>query len=105
VSFDADVDPVTAGTTLHQGTWITNPNFSQVQSDPGDLAVVIFDAPISGIVPAQLPTLGLFDQMKADGTLKGQAFTAVGYGARDREVGGGPPIFPFDGARRLLNRL
>jgi hypothetical protein len=56
-----DVDPVTASTKLYQGTWVTNPGYNQRQSDPGDLAVVLFPKPISGLTPARLPKAGLFD--------------------------------------------
>ncbi len=99
VSFDQDVDPVTNRTKLYQGTWVTNPNYSGAQSDTGDLAVVLFDQPIRGLTPAALPTAGLFDQMKAAGTLNGTLFTAVGYGNHEPQVGGGTPDWPFDGER------
>jgi hypothetical protein len=99
VSFDIDVDPITSATKLYQGHWVTNPDYNQRQSDPGDLAVILFATPISGRTPAALPSAGLFDQMKASGTLNGQRFTAVGYGVHEPEIGGGPPTFPFDGQR------
>jgi hypothetical protein len=99
VSFDEDVDPVTASTHLIQGTWVTNPKYNQRQSDPQDLAVVIFPNPVTGITPANLPALGLFDQLAAKNGLKNQNFTAVGYGDQTRQVGGGPPRLPFDGER------
>jgi secreted trypsin-like serine protease len=98
VSFDVDIDPITASTTLHQGTWVTNPNFNQRQSDSGDLAVIRFKRDLPP-TPAALPRARLFDQMKAAGTLNGQRFTAVGYGVHEPEIGGGPPEFPFDGER------
>lgn len=99
VSFDEHVDPVTVSTNLIQGTWVTNPKYNQRQSDPQDIAVVIFSTPVVSISPARLPTLGLFDQMAAKNGLKDQNFTAVGYGDQTRQVGGGPPRFPFDGER------
>jgi hypothetical protein len=101
VSFDDFVgDPVGDDVTLFQGKWVTNPEFfTASQSDPKDLAVVLFKKKIGGIEPADLPTKGLFDQMKKAGTLKGQLFTAVGYGVHEPEIGGGPPEFPFDGRR------
>ncbi len=99
VSFDQDVDPITPSTKLIQGSWVTNPGFNQRQSDPGDLAVVLFSKSVKGITPASLPTAGLFDQMAAADTLNGQLFTAVGYGVHEPEIGDGPPTFPFDGER------
>jgi hypothetical protein len=51
---------------------VTNPNFNQRQSDPGDLAVIRFKRDLPP-TPAALPRGGLFDQMKAAGTLNGRA--------------------------------
>lgn len=97
VSFATDVDPIPR--KLLPGTAFTNPEFNQAQSDPGDLAVVVLDRDVKGIAPAVLPEIGLFDRMKAAGTLKSQTFTAVGYGVHEPERGGGPPRFPYDGMR------
>jgi hypothetical protein len=37
------------------GTWHGDPLYDKRQNDPHDLAVVVFDRPITGIAPAQLP--------------------------------------------------
>jgi len=99
VSFDQDVEPVTASTNLLPITWVTNPAFNRHQSDPGDLAVVLLDEEVQGIEPASLPAAGLFDQMGAKNGLRGQQFTAVGYGVHELQTGGGQPVFPSDGVR------
>src|SRR5215203_3666946 len=65
VTFD---EVYTAHAKLYAGTYHANASYTQSQSDPQDLAVVVFKNPIRGITPANLPTAGLFDQMKADGT-------------------------------------
>ena len=82
VSFDPVFDPVTS--TLLPGTTHTHPEFGFSGpggfSDAHDIAVIELDAPVGGITPAQLPTEGLLDELKAEGTLKGATFTAVGYG-------------------------
>jgi len=102
VSFDEDVAPVTDSTHLIPvDTWVTNPKYNQRQSDPQDLAVVILSRPVTEISPASLPTFRLLDQMAVKNGLKNQKFTAVGYGDQTRQVGGGPPTFPFDGKRRM----
>jgi hypothetical protein len=73
---------------------ITNPNFSQRQSDPGDIGVLILPVrSTSGIIPGALPTLGLLDQLSARNGLGDAVFTAVGYGVQNRVVGGGVPFF------------
>jgi V8-like Glu-specific endopeptidase len=79
-------DPVFSETsTLIPGTAHTNPAYNRFQgpgghADPGDIAVVVL-AQAVGATPAQLPTAGLLDQLKAAHQLNGQTFTAVGYGA------------------------
>lgn len=99
VSFDVDVDPVTSSTKLYKGTMHTNPEYPGPSSDPKDIAVITFAKPINGIEPANLPEAGLFDEMKKAGTLRGQKFTAVGYGVHEPEVGAGGPVWPYDGER------
>jgi len=75
-------------------TVVTNPNFNQSQSDPGDIAVLIVsDRHTKGIPLATLPTAGLLDQLAAGNGLKSAVFTAVGYGLQNRVVGGGVPFF------------
>jgi hypothetical protein len=97
VSFAVDVDPIP--NKLLPGTAFIHPEFGHDQSDPFDIAVVVLDRDVQGIEPADLPEVGLLDQMAAAGTLKGSLFTAVGYGVHEPEVGGGPPVFPYDGMR------
>ncbi|SFQ66413.1 Trypsin [Amycolatopsis arida] len=99
VSFDQDVDPVSSSTTLYSGTFYGHPEYGRVQSDPHDIAVVVLDEPITGITPARLPSADLLKRMKSAGTLNGHRFTAVGYGVREAEFGGGFPAQPYDGAR------
>jgi hypothetical protein len=72
---------------------VTNPNYSQSQSDSGDIGVLILESNVNGITPATLPTCGLLDQLSAEDGLKGAVFTAVGYGVQNRVVGGGVPYF------------
>lgn len=91
VTFDPQF---TAKSKLISGTMHTNPNYNQAQSDPGDMAVITFERPVKGITPASLPAAGLFDRMFAEGKLRGQKFTAVGYGVHEPTLGGGPPTFP-----------
>lgn len=100
VSFAQDVDPAPKASQLHAGQAVTHPEFGGGFSDPHDVAVVLLDSPIRRIVPAELPSLGLFDTMKSQGALEGAQFTAVGYGVQERQNGGGPPSFPYDGLRR-----
>jgi hypothetical protein len=83
VSFDPVFDPDTS--TLHPGTTHTHPEFGFSGpggfSDPHDIAVIVLDSAVAGITPAQLPTLGLLNELKASGQLRDRTFTAVGYGA------------------------
>ncbi len=110
VSFDTAIgNPVGPSTKLIQGTMHTNPEFGFSGpggfSDPHDIAVIVLDQAAAvvypGITPALLPTAGLFDQMSQMNDLRGQKFTAVGYGDQQPKIGGGPIAFPFDGQRRV----
>jgi Trypsin len=98
VSFDNPVpfgDLSNRRTNLIQVTQVvTNPNYNQRQSDPGDIAVLIVrEQSTRGITPATLPPAGLLDQLSAQNGLQNAVFTPVGYGLQDRVVGGGPPFF------------
>jgi hypothetical protein len=88
VAFDSVFDPATA--TVHQGTIHQHPGFDAFKhyADPHDIAVVVFDAPVTGIAPARLPTLGVLDGMTRE-ELRSQRFTAVGYGRVRDSIRGG----------------
>jgi secreted trypsin-like serine protease len=77
------------------GTMHSNPNFDQRQSDPGDIAVITLDQAVSNVAPVQLPTAGLLDRMKDEGTLNGTLFTSVGYGVQEPHPGPGGIVNPF----------
>jgi Trypsin len=72
---------------------VTNPNFNQRQSDPGDIGALILTSNVGAITPATLPACGLLDQLAAQNGLKTAVFTPVGYGVQNRVVGGGVPFF------------
>lgn len=58
------------------GTWYADPQYGHDQSDPHDLAVVVFDKPIRGLIPAELPAAGSLSKLPNN-----QQITSVGYGA------------------------
>ena len=82
VTFDSAYQ---AGDQTYSGTWHADPRYAQNQSDPHDIAVVVFDKPIKGITPAQLPAAGSLSNLSGS-----QQFTSVGYGAYEvtNEPGG-----------------
>ncbi|MEO6349777.1 MAG: trypsin-like serine protease [Candidatus Limnocylindrales bacterium] len=73
VTFDS---AYVAGDKVYYGTFYADPAYNQTQSDPHDIAVVVFDKPIKGIQPAELPTLNSLSNLSGS-----QTFTLVGYGA------------------------
>ena len=79
-------DPtISVSGTFFTGAWVTHPLYSGFRgkggiSDPHDIAVVLLDQS-PGLTPANLPTAGMLEELKADGTLRRTRFTAVGYGA------------------------
>ena len=97
VSLDASIPfgSLTSNATelLAVANVVTNPNFNQRQSDPGDIGVLILQSRVQGVTPASLPSCGLLDQLSAHNGLKDAIFTPVGYGVQNRVVGGGVPFF------------
>jgi V8-like Glu-specific endopeptidase len=71
------------GDKTYTGTWHADPAYNKSQSDPHDIAVVVFDKPVKGITPAKLPKAGSLSNLSGS-----QQFTSVGYGAY--EVTNGP---------------
>jgi secreted trypsin-like serine protease len=92
VTFDS-VYSAPKGTT-YVGTYHADPAYNQKQSDPHDIAVVVFDKPIKGIAPARLPAAGSLGGL--DGTAQ---FTPVGYGGQAVNQGGGPKTFSYADVR------
>ena len=76
--------------TTYWGTWYADPNYSQRQSDPQDLAVVVLDQPVTGITPARLPAADSLSGLSGD-----QQFTSVGYGAQAVTNGPGGKTFHY----------
>jgi len=82
VSFDT---AYRVGDEVLDGTFFADPLYSQRQSDPHDLAVVVLDEAVQGITPAPLPEAGTLANLS-----RTQRFTSVGYGAYEvtNEPGG-----------------
>jgi len=104
VTFDPEYDEDAAAPGgLFAGSYVTHPDYGFSgpggMSDPHDIAVVLLETS-PGITPAQLPPMNLLDQMKAQGEVKSQTFTAVGYGTVREDKTKGPHAFFFDGIRR-----
>ena len=72
-----------AGDKVYYGTFEADPLYNKSQSDPHDIAVVVFDKAVRGITPAKLPTANSLSNLSGS-----QKFTSVGYGAY--EVTNGP---------------
>ena len=93
VTFDSEYS---SRAKLYRGTFYGHPEYTYSQDDPKDLAVVVFDRPIKGIVPARLPEAGLLDRM---GLTQDSKFTAVGYGGTEPENQPGGPVISYPDVR------
>jgi len=97
VSFDTQIpNAETANRT--PATYLTHPAFNP-NTLRNDVALVFLSSPQSQ-TPASIIAESDLSARKSDGTLKGQAFTAVGYG-RTSEWQFGQPVQTFDGTRRF----
>jgi V8-like Glu-specific endopeptidase len=88
------------GDPTYTGTYNPDPAYSGAQSDPHDIAVVVFAKAVKGIAPATLPRAGLLDDMKKAGTLQSSTFTSVGYGSYDPQNGPGGYTYFYDDVRQ-----
>jgi len=98
ISFDNPIpfDDLTSMSTnlIAVNQVVTNPNYSQRQSDTGDIGLLLVSSQDTvGITPAVLPREGLLNELGARNGMKNSVYTAVGYGVQDRVVGGGVPFF------------
>jgi uncharacterized MnhB-related membrane protein len=93
IAWGALADAPTLASLIPVTSVITNPAFSQRQSDVGDLGLLVLASAPAGLTPATLPPLGLLDDLSTQNGLKGATFTVAGYGVQDRVVGGGTPFF------------
>jgi V8-like Glu-specific endopeptidase len=84
------------GDKVYYGTFEADPLYSQSQSDPHDIAVVVFDKPIRGITPAKLPTAGSLSNLSGS-----QTFTSVGYGAYEVTKGPGGRQYLYNDVRMV----
>ncbi len=94
VTFDSVVDE---RAVLHRGTFRPHPAYPGSAGDAADIAVVVFDEPVTGISPARLPEARQLSRMKADKTLNQRTrFTSVGYGSQEfvNAPGGKQPTYP-----------
>lgn len=93
VTFDTAYEE---GDRVYTGTFEADPLYSQVQSDPHDIAVVVLDKPVRGITPAPLPEADSLSSLS--GT---QKFTAVGYGAYEVTNGPGGHQYLYNDVRMV----
>jgi V8-like Glu-specific endopeptidase len=96
VSFSSSYKP---GDRTYGGDYVPDPQYSGSQSDPHDIAVVVFAKAIPNIVPARLPSAGLLDRLKAEGSLQTTAFTSVGYGSLAPVNGPGGKTYVYTDTR------
>ena len=87
VTFDAKFS---SKSKLYAGTFYFDPQYNQSQNDPHDIAVVVFDKPITNLRPARLPSAG-----QLDGLTVNQKFTAVDYGGQEPVNQPGGPVIAY----------
>lgn len=96
VTFDSDYRADSRQSNEYWGTFHAHPGYTWNQDDPKDIAVVVFDKPIKGITPAQLPQANSLGNLAAD-----QRFTSVGYGAYEVTNGPGGKTFQYNDVRMV----
>jgi V8-like Glu-specific endopeptidase len=93
------------GITVYSGIAYYDQRYGTTgESHPYDIAVIVFDEPVTGIQPAELPTEGLLDQLYASHDLRDQVFTAVGYGTIRNDFTGGYSTIEDNAKRRYVEQ-
>jgi hypothetical protein len=92
VTFASDYDAATD--QEYWGTWHADPAYNQRASNPHDIAVLVLDAPVVGIEPADLPSAGSLGKLR-----RGTKFTSVGYGAQAVTNGPGGKTYHYADVR------
>ena len=100
VTLDPVFDPATSK-VIPAKRVVTDPAFNPVSLSGEDLGVLILSERVKGVVPIQLPTEGLLDQMKMAKALSDQEFIVVGYGV-DCPLGPCHPL-ALDNTRRFAS--
>jgi V8-like Glu-specific endopeptidase len=95
---------VNGESTLLRGTYHFDPAYGHDQRDPHDIAVIVLDAPVTGITPATLPAAHELDALAASHQLRDQVFTAVGYGTFRDDKTGGPHALGDYGTRKYAEQ-
>ncbi len=85
-----------AGDKVYAGTFHSDPLYGHDQSDPHDIAVVVFDKAVKGIAPARLPAAGSLSNLAGS-----QQFTSVGYGAYEVTNQPGGHQYLYDDVRMV----
>jgi secreted trypsin-like serine protease len=85
-----------AGDKVYYGTFHADPLYNQRQSDPHDIAVVVFAKAIRGITPARLPAANSLAGLSGS-----QQFTSVGYGAYEVTNGPGGHQYLYNDVRMV----
>jgi hypothetical protein len=84
------------GDKVYSGTFEADPLYNQSQSDPHDIAVVVFDKPVRDLAPARLPAAGSLASLPSS-----QLFTSVGYGAYEVTNQPGGHQYLYDDVRMV----
>jgi hypothetical protein len=92
VTFDSAYHSSTG--TTYWGTWHADPRYRPAQSNPYDMAVVVFPEDVPGLTPASLPEAGSLDNVD-----RYTQFTSVGYGGQFWTHGKGGAVLHFTDTR------
>jgi secreted trypsin-like serine protease len=84
------------GDKVYHGTFEADPLYPGNSSDSHDIAVVVLDRAIKGIVPALLPEAGSLSGLSST-----QTFTSVGYGAYEVTNSPGGHQYLYDDVRMV----
>jgi hypothetical protein len=99
---DDDWNPVDPSDWYTAHSWVTHPDYVGDEWPlTWDYGLLFLDDPVQGITPADLPEVGLIDDLIGDHGQTQQRFSDVGYGQNGVLNGGGPPVRNFTWTRKV----
>ena len=90
------------GTWYISSSWVTHPDYVDANWPfTADYGLMFLDEDVMDVTPAELPTVGLLDELIGTTGQTQERFYDVGYGQNGVFVGGGYPIPNFDFVRKV----
>jgi secreted trypsin-like serine protease len=98
----ASAPPYSVASFVH-GTAYTHPEYGKSFPNTADLGVIVLNTPVTGILPARVPSAGFLDELSTQRGLSSAYFTHVGYGTQSVRPRYIAQVVRYQGISDLVN--